>query len=86
MIRKTHRCKCFQLLLNLKMARSLKGLCLLSEVECDNNNELDFGMHTSSRYNLISGTENLLPRLISFILASCATSLGTVDVSRLPPG
>ena len=53
MIRKTHRCKFFQMLLNLKMARFLKDLCLLSEVEYDNTNELDFGMCTSSQYNLI---------------------------------
>ena len=85
MIRKTHRYKFFQAMLNLKMARLLKDLCLLSEIEYDNNNELDFGMHTSSLDVRILVLENLLPRLISFKLASCAISLGTVDVSALPP-
>ena len=48
MTKKTYECKFFQMLLNfLKMARFLKDLCLLLEVECDNSNELDFGMHTS---------------------------------------
>ena len=65
------------------MARFLKGLCLLSIVECDNNNELDCGMYIQLDEIIL---ENHLPRLIAFKFASCATSFGTVDVSTLPPG
>ena len=88
MIRKTHRYKFFQAMLNLKMARLLKDLCLLSEIEYDNNNELDFGMCTSFIIIHLDAMilESHLPRLIYFKLASCATSFGTVDVSALPPG
>ena len=88
MMRKTHRCKFFQEMLNLIIARFLKHLCVLSEFEHDNNNELDFGMCTSFIIIHLDKIilENLLPRLIYFKLASCATSFGTVDVSALPPG
>ena len=71
---------------NLKMARFLSDLCLLSEVEYDNTNKLDFEMHTSSQYNLNEIIlENHLPRLIVFKFPICATSFGIVDVSALPP-
>ena len=87
MIRKTHRYKFFQAMLNLIMARFLKDLCVLSEFEHDNTSELDFGMCTSFIIIHLDAMilESHLPRLIVFKFASCAISLGTVDVSALPP-
>ena len=74
------------MLLNLKMARFLKDLCLLSEVEYDNTNKLDFGMHTVLKIKLHDVIlKRNLPRLIMDNSTSCASSLGTVDVSKLTP-